>query len=122
VSDATDVSATSWLYFLVFFACRFSFSVFCAGFFSMAFFVFLSLLAMPVASWWVYARLSGVAGVHQHFGVYVRRGSAGRIVARPARLRRPPQPREPHRSLDLRAPIPEESRTGTPPVDVLLVE
>jgi hypothetical protein len=27
-------------------ACRFSFSVFCAGFFSMLFFVFLSLVAM----------------------------------------------------------------------------
>jgi hypothetical protein len=34
-------------YFFAFFACRFSFKVFCAGFFSMLFFAFLSLLAMP---------------------------------------------------------------------------
>ena len=33
-------------YLLAFFACRFSLSVFWAGFFSMLFFVFLSLLAM----------------------------------------------------------------------------
>ena len=33
-------------YFFAFLACRFSFSVFCAGFFSMLFFVFLSLVAM----------------------------------------------------------------------------
>jgi hypothetical protein len=33
-------------YFFAFLACRFSFNVFCAGFFSMLFFVFLSLVAM----------------------------------------------------------------------------
>ncbi len=33
-------------YFFAFLACRFSFKVFCAGFFSMLFFAFLSLLAM----------------------------------------------------------------------------
>jgi hypothetical protein len=33
-------------YFFAFLACRFSFSVFCAGFFSMLFLVFLSLVAM----------------------------------------------------------------------------
>jgi hypothetical protein len=33
-------------YFLAFLACRFSFSVFSAGFFSMLFLVFLSLVAM----------------------------------------------------------------------------
>jgi hypothetical protein len=33
-------------YFLAFLACRFSFSVFCAGFFAMLFFAFLSLVAM----------------------------------------------------------------------------
>ena len=35
-------------YFLSRFACRFSLSVFCAGFLSMLFFEFLSLLAIPL--------------------------------------------------------------------------
>lgn len=51
-------------YFFAFLACRFSFSVFLAGFFSMLFFVFLSLGIVLTS--------------------YVRRGSAGRIVALPA--------------------------------------
>ena len=45
VSGRAGCSAWSG-YFLAFLACRFSFSVFCAGFFAMLFFVFLSLVAM----------------------------------------------------------------------------
>jgi hypothetical protein len=45
VSGRPGCSARS-AYFFALLACRFSFSVFCAGFFSMLFFVFLSLVAM----------------------------------------------------------------------------
>jgi hypothetical protein len=53
-------------YFFVFLAWRFSFSVFCAGFFSMLFFAFLSLDANILTS------------------PQFRRGSAGRMVAIPS--------------------------------------
>ncbi len=45
--EVSEQSTSAWPgYFFAFLACRFSFSVFWAGFFPMVFFVFLSLLAI----------------------------------------------------------------------------